>query len=30
MKVSDPELFPSDNFLGRKFFLAGESCNSPF
>jgi hypothetical protein len=28
MKVSYPELFPSDNFRGRKFFLMGESCNS--
>jgi len=23
------ELFPSGNFRGRKFFLGGESCNSP-
>jgi len=30
MKVSYPELFPSGNFRGRKFFLGGESCNSPF
>ena len=30
MKVSYPELFPSCNFRGRKFFLVGESCNSPF
>jgi hypothetical protein len=29
MKVSFPELFPSGNFRGRKFFLVGESCNSP-
>jgi hypothetical protein len=29
MKVSYPELFPSGNFRGRKFFLEGESCNSP-
>jgi len=28
MKVSYPELFPSGNFRGRKFFLGGESCNS--
>ena len=30
MKVSYPELFPSRNFRGRKFFLGGESCNIPF
>ena len=29
MKVSYPKLFPSSNFRGRKFFLEGESCNSP-
>jgi len=29
MKFSYPELFPSGNFRGRKFFLGGESCNSP-
>jgi len=29
MKVSYPELFPSGNFRGRKFFLGGESCNNP-
>jgi hypothetical protein len=29
MRVSYPELFPSGNFRGRKFFLVGESCNSP-
>jgi hypothetical protein len=29
MKVSYPELFSSGNFRGRKFFLVGESCNSP-
>jgi len=28
MKDSYPELFPSGNFLGRKFFLWGGSCNS--
>jgi hypothetical protein len=28
--VSYPELFSSVNFRGRKFFLVGESCNSPF
>jgi len=29
MKVSYPELFPSGNFREQKFFLGGESCNSP-
>ena len=29
MKVSYPELFPSGNFRGLKFFLVEESCNSP-
>jgi len=29
MKVSYPELLPSGNFRGRKFFLDGESCNIP-
>jgi len=29
MKVSYPELFPSGNFRGRKFFLGGKSCNNP-
>jgi len=29
MKVSYPELFPSGNFRGKKFFLGEESCNSP-
>ena len=29
MRVAYPELFPSCNFRGRKFFLVGESCNSP-
>jgi len=29
MKVSYPELFPSGNLRGRKFFLGGESCNIP-
>ena len=29
MKVPYPELFPSCNFRGRKFFLGRESCNSP-
>jgi len=29
MKDSYPELFPSGNFRVRKFFLGGESCNSP-
>jgi len=28
-KVSYPELFPSGNIRGRKFFLGRESCNSP-
>jgi len=29
MKDSYLELFRSSNFRGRKFFLGGESCNSP-
>ena len=29
MRVTYPELFPSGNFRGRKFFLVRESCNSP-
>jgi hypothetical protein len=29
MRVAYLELFPSGNFLRRKFFLVGESCNSP-
>jgi hypothetical protein len=29
MRVAYPELFPSGNFRGRKYFLVGESCNSP-
>jgi hypothetical protein len=29
MKVSYPELFSQGNFRGRKFYLVGESCNSP-
>jgi len=29
MKVSYSKLFPSGKFQGRKFFLGGESCNSP-
>jgi hypothetical protein len=29
MRVAYPELFSSGNFRGRKFFLVGESCNSP-
>ena len=28
MRVSYPELFSSGNFLGQKFFLVEESCNS--
>jgi len=30
MRVSYLELFSLGNFLGRKFFLVGESCNSLF
>jgi len=30
MRVSYPKLFSSHYFLGRKLFLVGESCNSPF
>jgi hypothetical protein len=29
MRVAYPELFTSGNSRGRKFFLVGESCNSP-
>ena len=29
MRAAYPELFPSGNFRGRKFFLVGESCNNP-
>jgi len=30
VRVLHPDLFSSSNFLGRKFFLVGESCNNPF